>query len=289
MGIDALRRITDLFDEGKELVLREDPPVLVWVNKLNSFETDEARQDGAVARARLILALKEIGTPEKALYEASLAEMNPDVIRDALLNAKQGEWFLSTANELRVDEQWREKVAMIERQNDQADEMSSSEKELLVKINGDYLEELYARIGVRRSEASKDLLGLDEGSLKERHREAWLDNQGMASFTRAYQKTQVYFALRLCSAAVKNEHGAFDHSACDHGQRACDTREEVTRIPQPLIDQVLSSLVTQSMPPSDSRFSAGAASSSASSQRPSAVGESTASTQEATSDEPPTS
>lgn len=288
MGMDGLRRITDLFDEGKELVLREgDSPVLVWVNKLNSFETDEARQDGAVARARLILALKEIGTPEKALYEASLAEMRVEVIRDALLNARQGEWFLQATNELRVEEDWREKVAMVERQGELT-EMSAEERTLMAKLNEEYLTELQARVQQARADASRELLGLDEASIKEKHREAWLDNQGMASFTRAYQKTQVYFALRLCSATKKNEHGGWDHVGCDHSQRACDTRDEVTRIPQELIDSVLTSLREQSMPRDDARFSAGAASSSAPSHRPSAAEESEVSTPVETPAEPVT-
>lgn len=268
-NIQALRRITDLFDEGKELVLREDPPVLVWVNKLNSFEQDEVRTDGAVARARLILAMKEIGTPEKALYEAELGDLKVDVLRDALLGTRQTEWFMEATQEMRVDEEWAEKVAMVERQ-DELDEMTKEEAELTVKLNQEYLDELNRRVAEFRAEEVRALESLDEGSLREKHREAWLDQQGMSAFSKAYQKTQVYFALRLCNASKKNEHGAWDHSPCDHTQRACDTRADVTRIPTELTEKVITSLRLQSMPSVDARFLAGAASSSVSSQRPSA-------------------
>lgn len=287
MALTALRRVTELFDEGKELVLREDPAVLSWINKLNSFEADEARQDGAVARARLILALKEIGTPEKDLYEASLGEMKPEQMRVTLLNEQTQTWTLDAVNELRVDKDWRERVSMIERQGESIG--TEQEKLLMDKVGSEYLTEVQARVTEKRSQEERDLQALDVESLKEKHREQWLNRQGMVAFTREYTRSQVYFGLRVCMATKKAEAGGWDHSDCNHDQRACDSREDVKTIPQGLLDKVLGSLREQAMSSDDARFSAGAASSSAPSQRPSVAEESAPSTPEATSVAAPTS
>ena len=65
---ERLRRITDLFEEGVVVPLGEDldGPILLWVNKLNSFQVEEARRDGVARRGMRLAELGKPDTPERA-------------------------------------------------------------------------------------------------------------------------------------------------------------------------------------------------------------------------------
>lgn len=287
MGIAALARITSLFVEGKELVLRDEgevpDAVVVWVNKLNAFEMEEARKDGAVAKARLALALKEIGSPEYDLYSASVLDLTRDELTEALLEVSAPRRQAVAANSVRVDPDWAERYHIIQSSVDTA-EMQDVERSLLSRVYADYLGEVESRMAVLLEREREEFRDLSEQALRDKHRDAWLDSYAMGAFAREMRKTQVYYALRICKATGRVE-GKWDHAACDHLQRACDERDEVLRIPDDLMDGVLSVLMNLSATPDDARFSAGAAKSSELSQRPSEPEDSTASGQEERSPE----
>lgn len=285
MGIAELKRVTDLFVEGLEVVLREGAdPVLLWVNKLNSFETEEARRDGMAARSRYILSLKEIGTPEWANLQATVTEMGETGLKDELVALQDNDFFLKAADSIRLDPEWAERLAVVERPT--ADQ-TSEEKALVEKINSDYVTELGTRIAALKETATRDLMSMDVGSLRESYQEKWLERRAMESFSREYQKTQLYFSVRTCQASKKMpDTSAWDHSDCDgHHQRALDDREEVAQLPGALFTRLLTTVQQVTMSRSDARFSDVLASSSASSAQPSEVEESTPSTPAETSPE----
>lgn len=278
------KRVTDLFIEGQEVVLREgEDPVLLWVNKLNSFEMEEARRDGIAARSRLVLALREIGSPDYDSFEAALAEMDPASLVEELVAEQGRDLFIKAVEDIRRDPDWKERLEASERRSE---EMTDAEREVLTRIDAEYTTELQARINELRAQARRDLDPFSTDNLKEKYREAWLDSRGMSAFTREFQKTQLYFSVRTCKASTRSEMGAWDHGDCDgHRQRALDSREEVTQLPPGLLDRLLTAVRALTIERSDARFSDALASSSESSAQPSAEEVSTPSTPVATSPE----
>lgn len=294
MGLSALAHVTDLFVEGKELVIRplpeaEDgpPAVLVWVNKLNTFERDEARRAAAVARARTILAIREQGNPEKVLYDANVAALDPAGLREALLDVKVQERRMKALNAVRVDPEWAERYGIA--LEGKGDNLPPEELGTIVKAQQDLLDEMDRRSQQYRDDEERDLLALDEATLREKHLDAWLETQGMNSFGTELRRQQVFHALRACQATKKvDDH--WDHSECDHSKRLCDTPAEVDRVPDTLIDGTLALLNALTVPDDDARFSAEAEVSSAPSPSSEKAEESARSGQEVTSDVPvPTS
>lgn len=285
MGIADLKRVTDLFVEGEEVVLRDGPePVLLWVNKLNSFATEEARRDGMAARSRYILSLKEIGTPEWTNLQAMVAEMGEAGLKKELVALQDNDFFLKAAESIRLDADWAERLAVVERESS---DMTPEERALVEKINVDYVAEMETRIAALKETATRDLASMDVDSLRESYHEKWLERRAMESFSREYQKTQVYFSVRTCQATTKvADTSAWDHSRCEgHQQRALDDREEVPQLPDGLFQRLLAAVQRVTMGRSDARFSDVLASSSASSAQPSEVAESTPSTPAETSPE----
>ena len=266
----ALARITDLFVEGKELVIRPEPQeaghppaVLVWVNKLNAFEQEEARRDGAVARARMVLAIDTVGSPEKDLYEASLVGITSDMLREQVVGGRSNSFWMTATNAVRVDPEWSERYLMVQRP--QA-EMSDAEVTVMAKVTEDYYAELQTRVNVLADVARAELQDASIDDLRAKHREMWIEDQTMRVFGREYNRTRVFYGLRACKATVQVE-GRWDHATCDHSQQLCEARED--RLPDSLTDQVRDVLMELDVPADDARFSAGAVGSSEPSPRPS--------------------
>ena len=286
MALAALARITDLFVEGKELVLRPEPSlggppaVLAWVNKLNAFEQEDARRDGAVARARMALAVREVGSAEKTLYESLLLEVDADQLRAEIVDSQQNTFWMAATNAIRVDPVWAERYLMVQRPSS---ELTEAETTAMTQVTEDYFNELQARAKVLATQAREDLQDMSLDQLKAKHRDIWIDGQAMNVFGREYNRTRVFFALRTCRATTKVD-GRWDHTGCDHSQRTCDSRDDA--LPDALTQQVLAALLELDIPADDARFSAGAADSSTSSPRPSDAEASRG--QEVTLAEPPT-
>src|SRR3954466_13668623 len=91
-----LRRITELFEEGVVVALGEDTtgPILVWVNKLNSFQTEEARRDGIARRGMRLAALGRLDTPERAAITSEVDNMTIEELRTAYVSQMAEEQYL---------------------------------------------------------------------------------------------------------------------------------------------------------------------------------------------------
>lgn len=284
MGIKDFARLTDLFSEGAEVVLQDgDEPLLLWVSKLNSFESEECRRDGQAARSRLVLALKEIGSPETVTFEASLAEMGDERLVDALADADNSARFMEVYDDIRNDPDWKERLEISQRRNQ--GELSDEERELLKKIDSDYAAETEKRIANARSQAIRDLDRMPVEELRDLYREKWRDAQGMRAFRREFNKTQLFFSVRPCSAK-RSDSGGWDHGHCGgHRKRMLDDRDEVAQLPGQLLDRLLEAVQQAQVDRRDARFLGGQESSSASSAQPSEAAASTPSTPQATSPE----
>jgi hypothetical protein len=289
MGLADLKRITDLFVEGTELVLKDDPsdPVLLWINKLNSFEVEEARRDGGAGRSRLMLALQEESSPDRILFDGEVKTFDEAKLREALLNVTANDRFVAAVEQVRNDADWAERLDIIHRV-EPAEEISDEEKEILNKINKQYLDEVQARMDLKRQQEEADLRGLDLVSLRDKFTESWREQRGMNAFTREYNKSQLFFATRVCSAKTRTAVGGWDHSGCDHRQRAMNSRNEVAQLPDGLLQQLVTTHESVQIGRNDARFSAALASSSESSAQPNVEVESTPSTPQETSPEPAT-
>jgi len=202
MGLsEQLRRVTDLFVEGTEVVVQEEPPVLVWVNKLNAFEIEEARRDGAAARARMLLALRDIGTDESTVFEARVVEMDENALVEAIVAAAAGEILVKVVGAIESDPEWAERME-IQRRARIADD--PAEQLVVEQIDREFAEEYAKRSTELEEQKRADMRLLDKTGLSEKYREVWREQQANSSFHREFQRTQLYFATRVCAATVKD-------------------------------------------------------------------------------------
>lgn len=286
-----LHRLTDLFEEGIVLPLKTSSgeSVVIWINKLTSFEQEETNQEGRIARARTMLAIKEIGTSEYDLFSAGIGELKGFAIVESLLANNHSKYISDAVSQMRSEEAWKERLEVIQFSSDQIKGKADDDPEVLVinKILDEYTAEMAKRTDQMRNDQRVELKALPDKALREEYRQVYVTETGLASFTLEQQKAQIFFALRRCEATQRSDL-TWDHVACDHRQRWLEDRDEVTRLPQGLLDQFRKAYQDMVMAPDVARFSAGPASSSASSGPSSKQADSAVSGPVETSDEPVT-
>lgn len=276
------RRVTDLFEEGREVVLDPNPedPILVWVNKLNPFEMDEARKDGAVGRARATMRIEDPDSPEYDVFESSINGRSREDLLNSLVGAKQNEHYVNALDDIRADEKWGEKLSVLERGDAQLDDsgvsLGDDERSRLAKLNEEYLKTVNDLMVQRQTAYRVELETESDEALQKLYREGYKTAAGGSGFLTEYRTTEMFFALRACDATAVDD--GWDHSECDHRERLCEHRGEIRDLPEGLIAAVRDAITVLNMSPRDAGNSDAPASSSASSEQPSEQAESTRST-----------
>ena len=281
-GLDRLRRVTDLFVEGKPLHLGTDDdgkPVMVWVNKLNSFETEESRRDAVTARGLRLLELQKEDNPERQARVDQLAD----------------ELYLDTINDLESDEDWRENIAMMRRLPELLEDQDAPDDDphraQLADLNNEYLEELRRRLEKAHKDKLVDLAKEDREHVVEDYFEAWRSRLSLDEFMQEKRTTELYAAMRECQAEARPgglaEH-AWNHAKCDHRTRLLDSRAAVKLLPEALLARVIDTLDGISVPDREAGNSDAPVSSSAPSGQGEAAEASSPSTPTGTSPDAPT-
>lgn len=272
-------RVTDLFVTGRELILQDGPePVLLWINKLNSFQRGDAQRDGAAVQARRMAALDD-DSDEIAAALTRLHSLEGHEVIAFLVNQHDDEDFLLAIDDVRADESWNDRLAIIDRATALEAEGSppdEAEREAVLKVNQEYLAAVDEH-RLRRVEDRKDAFA--DVPIEEL-RKQWLDafrrRLGMSVFMQEYEKTQVFFATRDCEAKDRGN-GTFDHTACTHA-RLLPSRAAVAEMPEELFDRIRNVLTDMTIPPATAGNSAAPRTSSAPSEPPSSAEDSPPST-----------
>lgn len=261
-----LSKLTDLFEEGAIAPLKavDGSEVVVWVNKLSPFESEQANHEGRIARARVMLAIKEIGTPESDLFRLASEGTKLDAIIEALLGAKENERIVKVIRELHSDKEWKERLETLEWSSEQLEGRGDDDPEVaaVTKVLTEYQAEIDARTAFLRNEMLNELKAQPEPALREMHAESYATQVGVNAFVREQSKSQTFYSMRVCDA-TKDANDRWQHEKCNHLQRWLDDRSEVDQLPEALLTQFRTAFEELNMAPDVARFSEGPASSSA--------------------------
>lgn len=291
----SLARLTQLFLEGTELVLPlpqvpgspKPEPIVLWIAKLNAFEEEQANQAGRVARARLINAIREVGSDEWEVVQAQKGDALTSAMIMSIVQSKESELFLKAMSEMRSDEAWREKLEIMD-QSDEA-ELTGIELEAHKKMRVEHTEALLDLHKQKMDDLAHELGEMTREDVEEHFENAFLAEQGMAVFGMERARQHLYLCMRSCAATVPaGDNARWDHSSCDHQLMYLASVQEASRLPQAIRDKVEDAYASISMPPSVARFTDALASSSESPEPSVKVEDSTPSGPEATSVVPAT-
>lgn len=266
-----LRRITDLFVEGTEVNLGDDPqgnPVLIWVNKLNSFEVEEARRDGAARRGLRLAALADESAVERQAIAAEVALWNDEQLQTAWVNQKVEEFYLDAINDIETEEEWREKLVTLRRLptllQDAAAQSDDPRRDELIALQESYYREIADRQQSKQKQAMRDAKDMPRKDLERDFFEQWRQRVTLDEFMEERRITELFYALRACEGTRVGPN-QFDHENCNHAQRALSDRGQVRHLPEQVLMKCMDALDEVTVPQREAGNSDAPASSSASS------------------------
>lgn len=300
-NISRLKRVTDLFVEGTEVYLGDDDegkPVLIWVNKLNSFEIEEARRDGVARRGERMAELAKEDNPERAGLEAEIALWTDEGLRRAWVGQKIDEVYLEVLDDLETDPEWRERVERIRRLPQLLDDDNVPEDDpRRIELENEQTAWLTA-ISEGQAKKQKDLLAEAEqqerADLERDYIEKWRQRHSLDEFMQERRTTELFIAMRECVGTFSG-HGSdgrrlWDHTDCNHQARFLPDRKSLRTLPEPVIERIIDAVDNLRVSQRDAGNSGAPASSSASSgQRNEQAEVSTLSTPAETPSDAPTS
>lgn len=275
------RRLTDLYTQGETIKLKDGSPVYVQV--LNPFEMDEARHDAQVARSRIVMALKQFGSDELAKVEASFWMHGRERAIENLMDDQATELLVKSTEAIANDPDWKERLDLAERQDEiMAQPESDPERELLTKINTDYIAEVERIVEEERGYLQGKYESFTDDKLIEEYVRLYIDRRGTDLGVAEHRLTEMWYAARCCDG-VLDEDGEWTHEACDgHKVRLFETKGEVRDLPDELQTLLLAAVAALNMTVREAKNSDRQASLLASSPAPSAPEESTVSIPDAT-------
>lgn len=270
------RQVTDLYVTGAVAVLRDDSPV--WMQALNPFEQDTARNEAQIAKARIIMAIKEFGSDEQAKVRYFFMEDGLDVARAKVVDAKVSESVPKIIERLRNDSEWSEKLLILERGLDNTALIPETEEFILLeKLAEEYNQELAERLASERAFNQMTLAEVAEEQLWVQYLDWYLSRRANEIMLAEYQLHQVLFGARVCEASHDGKN--WDHTGCNgHRDRIFGDSEEVRSAPEQLFALLLEAAEVVEMSARDAKNSDRQWSSNGSSPLPSEEGASTAST-----------
>jgi hypothetical protein len=229
-----LRQVTDLYINGKVAVLKDGTPL--WVQVLNPFEQDTARNEAQIAKARLVLAIKEHGSDEQTKVKMFFFEEGVEEARRKVIDARVAEAMPKILERLRNDPEWTEKLAILERGlDDAASPAEPAEIELLEKLANEYSQEVGKRLAKEREFLILKFADHSEDALWAEYLDWYLGRRGAEIQLAEYRLHQMLFGVRWCEA-TQSEDGAWDHAECNgHDDRLFVDKEQVRRCPEDLL------------------------------------------------------
>lgn len=260
------RRLPDLYATGS--VFEAGEGVLIWLQVINSLERSDALQDAFAAQARLALALDDDDSDDsirmRIVFEADGREAALDRLRDTQSLEAQ----LVVLDEISVEEDWKERVAVVQRTDDLASIPSEAEREVVRKIMLDFVEEFERRLTDELAHRRAELEHLDDDALFREYRQWWAKQRGSEVGIVEYRYTELAYSARACSAVQDAPDGPWRHDACEQHTQRIWTRDEVKSLPEGLLEALFTALADQEVGEREAKSQARTAGSSDSSAPP---------------------
>jgi hypothetical protein len=241
----SYRRVPDLYVVGGVLELLDGS--VMWLQIMNPFEREEAQHDAAVVRSRLMLALKDSAdSDEMAQVRSMFVESGRGSIEDQLLESKKVDLFIEVMDDMRTEDDWRERIEILQRNEDISTLPTEMEQNYLIEMQQAYALEVAKRLESAVMVDKEELAELTEDALYARYTDWYLDQRGGALGMGEYRLTEMWYACRAC-IGVKTD-GGWDHSGCEgHQIRVFESKDEVKHLPEKLQTDIVARLMELEM------------------------------------------
>lgn len=238
-----LRTLQELFDRGQavKVTVPGKDALYFWVSKPNTFERQQATQDGRLRRGRAVVTFDRDEDQQLAV-QAMLDDATDDALVSSLIADRDMEFWRKADEELRADTDWTERLDALRSMSLSGENLDDVERRAMTDLESEVERELNVIHGRLQREATTDLRGEGRERLEGEFRKMWRNRLGANSFREGRRQTEIFYALRECTPAVA-EDGTLEHEGhCDHSKRYLDDREDVFSLPDPVVVEVVTAL-----------------------------------------------
>lgn len=241
------RRLTDLFIEGDTVPMPDG--TFLWVQAINAYERDECLSDAQVAKARLVLALKEQGDEALKVRARFLEKGAEQLVRDLATNGanrKVGEFM----EEMQDEADWKERMRILLRTDPEQSSkpLEESEALLITRINQEVLTELRKREDDEHAFLERKYSAFSDEDLIDAWVDDWLDKRGSEIANAEYKLTEMTYATRFCAAVKNPDGGALNHEECQgHTEHFFESKAEARQCPTALAILITSAIADLNM------------------------------------------
>jgi hypothetical protein len=239
------KRLPDLYKTGKTVTLPDGQPM--WLQVLNPFERDEAVRDASVARTRLKLSIENHPESDEAVtLELVVSDMTREDMIDEMVTGKKVNAFLEVYDEMRAEDEWREKWALIDRKEEIATSPSAAEVATLDEVDKEIAFALNKRLDQRVEYDKAVFADMTDEEVIDKYKEFWTDNRAAMVGMAEFRLTEMWYACRVCVGAPVGDD--WDHSMCEgHTTRVFEEKKEVRHMPEHFQTMVVQELETLDM------------------------------------------
>lgn len=274
------KRVADLYVTGTEVVLKDG--TVLWLQVLNPFEIEEARQAAQTAKSRLIMALQQHGGDEMAFIDAALWEDGPDGARQRVVDAKANGVLVDVINALRIDPEWTERIGILDRTDEATEPLEPAERDLVAGLTRDYVAEIERRVRTEEEYLKQKYASVSDEEVREEYKRLYIERRGADIANQEFRVNEIFHGARVCEG-VQGEDGTWNHEACEgHQLQVYESKAEVRMLPEDLTNLLGDTYLQLAMSVRDAQGLVRLASSSDSSRQPSEAEESTLSTPDGT-------
>lgn len=280
-------------DDSVEPPLPGEPAVYVWVQKLNRFESEEARADADAARTRTEMLLRDMDSEEYKVVVHTSTQFDREQLSEAIVASKYAKHMAEAANSVQADKDWHDRLDVIQRTD--TNDADAEELELVSTLTRTYFEEVNKRVEDRDAKERERVETLDEDVLRKEYVDGYVESRGMAVWQSQLRLGEVLFGIRTCDAvpcsSIPGHTGndrcleGYHHQSCDH-EKLYEDYAEVRGLPDALFDKYVGAFNRVNVAAGQAKGLGSRVRSSVQSAPPSAPEDSTASTPAATSPEP---
>jgi len=259
-----IAKLVQLFESGKAIrVPLPDGTLPIWVQKLSPFHAEAAIHEGRVARARRMMAIREIGSDEYAVFVSQVESSSKAALIAGLVAVKSDETLAKVLRQIRTDPDWIERVEVIEHSAEQLEMLDPQSIEIrqIAKMVQEYQDEIFKRVGEESEAFQRELQDMSEEVLRDRFREHYIESQGLLAFTENRLRYEIFYAARECVGTTDAD-GKWDHANCDHTQLLLESANDLADLPEEVSQAIQATLMAVTVPPDLARFMDGPASSS---------------------------
>jgi hypothetical protein len=257
------RSLADLFVRGVELTLDDGGGAIqVWLQKLNPVERETVIRKADSARARSLAGQND---KESEIYLSAIGDIDSldrETKITMLVESERSRVTPMVQEEISLQDQWANEDYLQGLRDSWADKLNKRFLEDPDDVEAQRVQKELQRYVDQVNEAIEVKMADHRAQFSEAIPEKEIDNsvlkltfklRGDMVWVNEYQRSEIWQAVRKCEAE-KTEEG-WDHSKCDHKEKALPTRDDVDALMEPTLARLSGALLELTVDPLEGKDS----------------------------------